>query len=305
MHNPFTIGPMIQNPAEFVGRTAELQFLLTRLRSLQSCSVVGERRIGKSSLLYHLHQTGAERLEDASYRFVYVELADAAAQTVVDFLRTVLDAVQCPTDAIKDDNKPSRNLIAFDQAIRTRNEAGERLVLCLDEFEALFENPAEFNNAFFNHLRTMVNHRRLALVTASRQPLEIYSLENRLTSPFFNVLSITALGDFTEAEALQFLALHHDQVNFTEDELRFINSWLDPHPLKLQILCDQVLQNRKRPQWQNDMVKIEEVEKVCHQFLGEKGAKKKMYQFKNKLMLDAFTKILANLKTGRDLFTGK
>ena len=118
MHSPFTIGPMIQNPAEFVGRTAELQFLLTRLRSLQSCSVVGERRIGKSSLLYHLHQTGAARLSEelgeTSYRFVYVELADAAAQTVVDFLRTVLDAVQCPTDAIKDDNKPSRNLTAFD-----------------------------------------------------------------------------------------------------------------------------------------------------------------------------------------------
>jgi hypothetical protein len=83
-------------------------------------------------------------------------------------LRTVLDAVQCPPEvieaAIKDDNKPSRNLTAFDQAIKARAEAVERLVLCLDEFEALFENPAEFNNAFFNHLRTMVNHRRLALV---------------------------------------------------------------------------------------------------------------------------------------------
>ncbi|MDX2043410.1 MAG: ATP-binding protein [Acidobacteriota bacterium] len=309
MHNPFTIGSMIQNSAEFVGRTAELQFLLTRLRSLQSCSVVGERRIGKSSLLYHLHQTGAARLSEelgeAGFRFVYVELADAAAQTVVDFLRTVLDAVQCPTDGIKDDNKPSRNLTAFDQAIKARAEAGERLVLCLDEFEALFENPAEFNNAFFNHLRTMVNHRRLALVTASRQPLEIYSLEKRLTSPFFNVLSITALGDFTEAEALQFLALHHPHVNFTEDELRFINSWLDPHPLKLQILCDQVLQNRQRLNWQNDMVKIDEVEKVCRQFLGEKGVKKNWYQFKGKITLDSISKTLANLKTGRDLLTGK
>ncbi len=153
MQNPFIIGSMIQNPAEFVGRAAELQFLLTRLRSLQSCSVVGERRIGKSSLLYHLHQTGAARLSEemgeAGFRFVYVELADAAAQTVVDFLRTVLDAVQCPADGIKDDNKPSRNLTAFDQAIKARAEAGERLVLCLDEFEALFENPVEFNDAFF------------------------------------------------------------------------------------------------------------------------------------------------------------
>lgn len=240
---------------------------------------------------------------ETSYRFVYVELADAAAQTVVDFLRTVLDAVQCPTDNIKDDNKPSRNLTAFDQAIRARVEAGERLVLCLDEFESLFENPAEFNNAFFNHLRTMVNHRRLALVTASRQPLEIYSLEKRLTSPFFNVLSITALGDFTEEEALQFLALHHPQVNFTEAELRFINSWLDPHPLKLQILCDQVLQNRAR-QWRDDVVK-EEIEKVCGQFLGEKGAKKTWHQFKGMVTLDSIGKMLASLKTGRDMLAGK
>lgn len=31
MKNPFTIGSMIQNPAEFVGRTAEFQFALQSL----------------------------------------------------------------------------------------------------------------------------------------------------------------------------------------------------------------------------------------------------------------------------------
>lgn len=71
---------------------------------------------------------------------------------------------------------------------------------------------------------------------------------------------MTELGDFTEEESLQFLAVHHPQVNFTEVELKFINSYLDPHPLKLQILCDQVLQNRER-QWR-DQVLIEEVVKV-------------------------------------------
>lgn len=302
MHNPFTIGSMIQNPAEFVGRTAELQFLLTRLRSLQSCSVVGERRIGKSSLLYHLHQTGAARLGDTSYRFVYVELADAAAQTVVDFLRTVLDALQCPTDAIRDDNKPSRNLTAFDQAIKARTEAGERLVLCLDEFEALFENPSEFNDMFFNHLRTMVSHRRLALVTASRQPLEIYSLERKLTSPFYNVLSVTTLGDFTEEEAVQFVALHHSHVNFTDKELRFINSWLDPHPLKLQILCDQVLQNRER-QWREDVL-VEEVRKMYRQFLGDTGVRKTWNQFKGSITLKSISDAWVLFKAARELFIG-
>ncbi len=51
MHSPFTIGSIIQNPEAFIGRAAELNHILTRLRTMQSCSVVGERRIGKSSLL--------------------------------------------------------------------------------------------------------------------------------------------------------------------------------------------------------------------------------------------------------------
>jgi hypothetical protein len=303
MLNPFTIRGTLQNPAEFIGRGTEINDIITRLRSMQSCSVVGERRIGKSSLLYHLAQTGVARVGDENYRFLYIELTDACTQTVPDCLRTILRELNCPTDGIKDDHKLSRNLTAFDREIKALAEIGERVVLCLDEFEGLFENAAEFNNAFFNHLRTMVNHRRLALVTASKEPLEIYSLEKKLTSPFFNLLSVSALGDFTEEEALQFLALHHPQVNFMEAELRFINSYLDLHPLKLQILCDQVLQNRER-QWRDDVL-IEEVVKVYRQFFGEKGMKKKMHQFKGGITPDSISKVLANLKTARDLFTGK
>jgi AAA+ ATPase superfamily predicted ATPase len=194
-------------------------------------------------------------------------------------------------------------LTAFDREIKALAEIGERIVLCLDEFEGLFENATEFNNAFFNHLRTMVNHRRLALVTASKEPLEIYSLEKKLTSPFFNLLSVTELGDFTEEEALQFLAVHHPQVNFTADELKFINSWLDPHPLKLQILCDLVLQNRER-QWRGDVL-IEEVVKVYRQHLGGKYELKNLRKIKGYISLDSISKVLANLKTARDLFTGK
>jgi hypothetical protein len=303
MLNPFTIRGALQRPEEFAGRAAELNDIVTRLRSMQSCSVVGERRIGKSSLLYHLSQTGVRRIGDENYRFLYIELTDACTQTVADCLRAILQELNCPADGVKDDNKPSRNLTAFDKEIKVLAEIGERIVLCLDEFEGLFENAAEFNNAFFNHLRTMVNHRRLALVTASKQPLEIYSLEKKLTSPFFNLLSVTELGDFTEEEALQFLALHHPQVSFTEAELKFINSYLDPHPLKLQILCDQVLQNRAR-QWRDDVL-IEEIVKVYRQFFGEKGVKKKWHQFKGNITLDTIGKVLANLKTARDLFTGK
>lgn len=303
MRNPFTIGPKIQNPEEFVGRTAELNHIIARLRKKESSSVVGDRRIGKSSLLYHLCQTGMARIGDESFRFLYIELTDASTHNVVDFLRTILAALNCSTDGVKDENKPNRNLMAFDREIKTLADNGESVVLCLDEFEGLFEHPTEFNNGFFNHLRSMLNGRRLALITATCETLETYGQEKRLSSPFFNLLSVIRLGDFTEEEAVQFLALYHPQANFTETELRFITSWLDPHPLKLQILCDQVLQNREW-QWRDDVLR-DEVEKVYRESLGERGVKKKWIQFKSNITLDFLTKTLASLKIARDLFAGK
>ena len=60
MKSPFTIGPMITKSEEFIGRKAEVNHIITRLRTMQSCSVIGERRIGKSSLLYYLSQTGGQ-----------------------------------------------------------------------------------------------------------------------------------------------------------------------------------------------------------------------------------------------------
>lgn len=218
-YNPFTVRGAIQNPDHFIGRKAELDHILTRLLSMQSCSVVGERRIGKSSLLYHLFQTGNKRLANDSFRFVYIELADASSHTVVDFLKNVLYELQLPDDAINDENKPNRNLVAFDREIRSLVDQGVQVVLCLDEFEALFLNPAEFNDGFFNHLRSMVNMRRLAVVTASREPLEVYAVQEKLTSPFFNLLTIQELGDFTEEDVATFLTAHQGLVNFTDKEL--------------------------------------------------------------------------------------
>jgi hypothetical protein len=301
--NPFTVRGMIQNPNEFIGRKTEISHIVARLKTMQSCSVVGERRIGKSSLLYHLFQTGNERLGDEKFRFVYIELTDASAQTVVDFLQTVLQALDLPTNSIKDDNKPNRNLVAFDNAIKTLVSEGVKVVLCLDEFEGLFFNPQEFSDGFFNHLRSMINQRRLALVTASRQPLEVYAIEEKLTSPFFNLLSVTELGNFTHEEAETFIDYYQSIAQFDQKELEFINWYSDPHPIKLQIFCEKMLEWREQG-WSNDEA-LEETAKVYGQFLGGRHDWKKLRRVTTLFSIDGFSKILANLKTARDLAAGK
>lgn len=308
--NPFTVRGMIQNPNEFIGRKAEISHIVARLKTMQSCSVVGERRIGKSSLLYHLFQTGNERLDDTNIRFVYIDLTDACVQTAVDFLMTVLQEIGLSSDGIKDDNKLTRNLVAFDSQIKALQQSGKTVVLCLDEFEGLFSNPQEFSDPFFNHLRSMINQRKLVLVTASRQPLEIYSLENKLTSPFFNLFSITELGDFTEQDVEGFIAHYQPQANFTAQDLEFINWYLDePHPLKLQIFCDMMLQWREQGHsWGNDM-QLEKIAKVYGQFLGGTHDWKK-WKGKATGLLSVFSadnvgKWLANIKSVRDTYNGQ
>ncbi|WP_139282223.1 AAA family ATPase [Thiothrix caldifontis] len=302
MENPFTVRGTIQNPSDFIGRKAELLHIVTRLKTMQSCSVVGERRIGKSSLLYHLFQTGNERLNDSRFRFVYIELTDASAQTVVDFLQTVLQALNLPSDSIKDDNKPNRNLVAFDSAIKTMVASGTKVVLCLDEFEGLFANKQEFNDGFFNHLRSMINQRRLALVTASWKSLEVYAIEEKLTSPFFNLLSITELGDFTPEDVESFIDYYQPAVQFTAKELEFINWYSEPHPAKLQIFCDMILQWREQD-WDNDTAK-ERIAKAYEILGGKHDWRKWKRNVAGILSCGSIKTWLENIKIARDLGTG-
>lgn len=83
---------------EFVGREAEITNLLSRVRNGDSSSIVGPRRIGKSSLLYHLYLTGNQRLDDADqskFKFIYVDLQDPAVVTVKKFCQYLMQKLGC------------------------------------------------------------------------------------------------------------------------------------------------------------------------------------------------------------------
>jgi hypothetical protein len=180
---------------------------------------------------------------------------------------------------------------------------GVQVVLCLDEFEGLFANPQEFTDGFFNHLRSMINQRRLTLVTASHQKLEIYAIDKKLTSPFFNLLSITELGNFTQEEAECFIVHHQPTAQFTEQELQFINWYSDPHPLKLQIFCDVMLQWRQQD-WDNDTA-LARIAKA-YEILGGKHDWRKRKSKATGVLSGGIVKTwLENLKLARDLGTGK
>jgi hypothetical protein len=300
--NPFTNRTVITNPDEFFGREQEIGEIVSRLRAMQSLSVVGERRIGKSSLLHHLYQTGWLKIDDPAYRFLYLDLSDARFRAAAGFLRAILQRLELDADAVGPDKSLNRNLTAFSEQIEAQERDGRRIVLCLNEFEATFKHPVEFTDDFFDHLRSQIDHRKLAVVTATRTPLQDLCLEGKLTSPFYNVFTVIELGAFTDEEVRKFLEHHREKVFFTEEEMKFINSYLDPHPLKLQILCDFVIRNRERrlAEW----ALVEDITKEYGRYFVGAYDPKQFRRTKKWFRLDQLRKVFEMVKTIKDAFKG-
>ena len=95
--NPFTYGNPVSEPKQFFGRVREIRNVVNRLRgpAFGSSSLVGERRVGKTSLLKHLlHPTLRQEqgLGTDKYLFVYMDLQESNESTTpVRFWQLLLE----------------------------------------------------------------------------------------------------------------------------------------------------------------------------------------------------------------------
>jgi hypothetical protein len=90
---------------------------------MQSVSIVGERRIGKSSLLFHLKQTYPQWLsQPACYCFAYIDLQSARHDTLPDLLNGILkELLDCahPADRAWQECVRHSGLSRFDDFLNT------------------------------------------------------------------------------------------------------------------------------------------------------------------------------------------
>lgn len=201
MPNPFYYGGRIENPDYFVGRKAELQRIFNALETahtgqVQHVSVVGPRRMGKSSLLYHVLQTYPQKLQNPTqYRFVYIDLSDPHCDSLPGLLDHILDGLHISHPA-----QPT--LARFQETIqRLREKEHCTPVLCLDEFEHLVEKPQEFPEALYDAWRSLGANNQVAFLTASKTSLRELADQERLTSLFFNIFTHLPLKELPDPEA--------------------------------------------------------------------------------------------------------
>lgn len=244
--NPYAERGMIRDPQRFFGRKRELDEIFSRLATIQSVSVVGERRIGKSSLLYYITQTGQGR-SGPDYMYRYLDL------------QRVLSTEEFYTRVCKLLGENGNTHDDFEQAIQ-----GKKVVLCLDEFEQATDNPA-FDEEFFNVLRSLAQTGELALVVATQHTLsDLYRAEAIPTSPFYNIFSVLRLGLLTDTEARELVTRPAEIAGypFNEGEIDFLLELGQKHPCWLNVACALLYDAKRREPVNFDEVRSQFEEEV-------------------------------------------
>lgn len=251
MNNPYVSRGPVRTLDMFFGRTHELNEIAAFVRGNQSVSIVGQRRIGKTSLLFHLRQPeawpGLGLGQDNVFGYLDCQVLGSGTHEEVfgqfaEELALVLGERGLPPEPALDKAIECPTRLSFEAAVRRLNQRGLRAVLLLDEFERLSANPRLDLN-FFNALRSAAGRYQLVFITASARPLVELTFSGRaqeiLSSPFFNIFALVGLGLFSEEEARRLIreparAAGRPFAQAMED---FIYDLVGGHPLALQVAC--------------------------------------------------------------------
>ena len=200
----------IKDPSQFFGRQREVLRIFSRIGASrpQSISVVGERRIGKSSLLYHLNNPDVRNrfLDPAGeYVFALIDLQQKRGLTPGAFFSELFSQV---AKAARDESLTELEP-AFDSVLamleRFRRD-GRKLIVLFDEFEAITANRG-FDLEFYSFLRSIANNYDVAYVTSSARDLQDLCRTQLIAdSPFFNIFTNVYLRAFTRSEAAGLIA---------------------------------------------------------------------------------------------------
>jgi hypothetical protein len=279
MTNPFFHRGAIRQAKDFHGRTSESREILGLLRNGQSVSLIGARRIGKSSLLIQLCRPEVRAeigLDPARALFVIVdcqELGGSPAEEVYEsLLAGLFNAAEDAGIALDDSPQSPGTYRALDRVLRQISQRGVLAVFLLDEFELLAANR-HLSPYFFARLRGLTTKYELAYLTASQRPLfAITAEEEILSSPFFNIFVTLSLGLFSQAEAKSLFKkrLEHRKTQFSDHLIEYLLYLVGPNPFFLHIAgyhAYQALDQGKALENEEDFAQLDgpiEVEASSH-----------------------------------------
>ncbi len=240
MTNPFVFGDPVRGEL-FFDRKREINRLKDGILKGCSALITAEPRAGKTSLLYRIQDPSLYSDEAARLHFRYLDVQTITGWDAPRFWEYALLPVKGSSSAVQEAYR-SASLEKFGTFVVERillrlEEAGDRLVLLLDEFDTILEEPGLHKAEFYGGLRSLATRfSSLALIIASRQQLEDLNRRtqeySRSGSPYFNFLEEISLGFFPEKDVKTLLACAEIQLD--SKDCNFLERVSGGHPYFLQ-----------------------------------------------------------------------
>ena len=255
-YNPYVSGEPVRRDTMFFGRQELLQRIVDTLHN-NSIMIHGERRIGKTTLLYQLGNALRE-IDDPDFWFlpIYVDLEGTAE---VEFFHYLMEEIatgvlsisvdneriqatlkllryhdrQADAYSDRDFNHDLRRLIAVLQEYVATNHPGRhlRIILLMDEMDVM----SQYDHLVQQQLRRIFMRDFAATLGAVVAGIQISKDWDRVESPWFNLFNEIALRPFGREDALALLVEPvRDIYRYDPAVLEFIIDNSDGRPFRIQ-----------------------------------------------------------------------
>lgn len=201
MANPFVYRQPLPGRQGFINRASEIMRISSRIAAEdpQSVSIVGQLRVGKSSMLNWLSdpQTRPELLDEPErYVLLAVGFAQHPPHSPAEFFTLVSQAWK---EQGGSGFEPDYD--GFGGMVRGLMQEERKMVLLLDDFGLITQNSG-FPLGFFSYMRSVANANNVGYVTTSEEDLQkLCYTQDIQESPFFNIFTTVHLEPFAEKEA--------------------------------------------------------------------------------------------------------
>ena len=254
--NTFLSRKPVTLKTDFVGREMELEWfhdLLSRPIP-QNCNLIGQPRIGKTSLLFALYDQKLGLPPDIQGLYVWLRLVELQQPDAPHFWRTLLLKLQEEAQRNGCDMQPNDGETAetFSQ-VETLVEyllvqkKCRRIIFLLDEFDVLKNHLNAHDYNWMRSLITRFSH-GLAFVISSVEPLAIITRNEQDISPLANYFEERWLSLFT-LEAAQNLCQRAAAAEGLEplsaSDVQFLLREAGRHPALLKVACRYLFAARR------------------------------------------------------------
>jgi GAF domain-containing protein len=284
--NPYIVGEPITDPLNFYGRKKLIQNIQDGIHN-NHYIIYGERRIGKTSLLYQLAQNlGKLSFNDQTYYFlpIHFSIQGIPEKQFCSFLAGQIQAStgirpKAPLEETFNQNDLQKYLFQVFEVQKTSHPNRQvRIVLLIDEIDTFLEYDSHFHARFRNMIITGCSP-FLHMIMAG---LVIRSVQTD-TSPWFNMLQIIKLAPLEKDDARELVtAPVAGYYSFAPDALDDLLWVSDFKPIELQRLAylsvnamlDRTLPANTGPSNLQEIFKIQlpDVELAIQNALREKDA---------------------------------